>query len=65
MNLTLEVVVDNKLMMVTFYKVDALAKHNNGSSILILGNREYHSEVPYNEMWEKLKRLNYESTIRK
>jgi hypothetical protein len=65
MNLTLEVVVDNKLMLVTFYKIDALAKHNNGSSIIILGSREYHSKVPYNEMWEKLKKLNYESTLRK
>jgi hypothetical protein len=65
MNLTLEVVVDNKLMLVTFYKIDALAKHHNGSSIIILGSREYHSEVPYNEMWEKLKKLNYESTLRK
>lgn len=63
MNLTLEVVVDNKLMMVTFYKVDALAKHHNGSSILILGSREYHSELPYDQMWEKLKRLNHERTV--
>ncbi len=65
MNLTLEVVVDKKEILVTFYKIDALAKHSNGSSIIILGSREYHSEIPYDQLWEKIKKLKYESSLRK
>ena len=65
MNLTLEVVFDNKLMTITFYKIDALGKDNDGNSIIFLGNREYYCAIPYNQMWDKIKKINYESTIRK
>lgn len=63
MNLTLEVADDNKVMMVTFYTIDALGKADDGNSIIILGGKEYYSAIPYDQMWEKVKKLKYESSI--
>jgi len=61
MKLTLEVVYDNKLMLITFYKIDALGKASDNSSIIFLGGKEYHSVIPYEQLWEKLNK--YESVI--
>jgi hypothetical protein len=63
MNLTLEVTFDNKLMLVTFYNIDALGKAKDNSSIIFLGGKEYYSSIPYDQMWAKIKKLKYESTV--
>jgi hypothetical protein len=63
MNLTLEVADDGRIMMVTFYTIDALGKADDGNSIIFLGGKEYYSATPYEQMWAKLKKLKYESSI--
>jgi len=61
LNLTLEVTFDNKLILVTFYKIEALGKATDNSSIIFLGGKEFYCTMPYNQLWEKLKK--HESTL--
>jgi hypothetical protein len=61
LNLTLDVTFDNKLMSVTFYKIDALGKAKDNSSIIFLGGKEFYCAMPYGQLWEKLKK--HESTL--
>ena len=63
MNLTLEVADDSKVMMITFYTIDALGKADDENSIIFLGGKEFYSAIPYNQMWEKIKKIKNESSI--
>jgi len=59
MNLTLEVYINNSKdkYLTTFYKIDALAKNPKGGCIIFLGGIEYKCLLPYENIWDKLKKL--------
>jgi hypothetical protein len=59
MNLTLEVYINDSKdkYLTTFYKVDALSKNPKGGSIIFLAGVQYKSSLPYENLWDKLKKL--------
>jgi len=59
MNLTLEVYINDSKdkYLTTFYKIDALSKNPKGGSIIFLGGVQYKSALPYENLWDKLKKL--------
>ena len=63
MNLTLEVAYDDRVSLVTFYTIDALAKADDGASIIFLNGKEFYCSISYDEMWTKLKKIKDESAV--
>jgi hypothetical protein len=61
MNLTLEVYINDskEKYLTTFYKIDALSKNSkvDGGSIIFVGGVQYKCALPYENLWDKLKKL--------
>ena len=65
LNITFEILdkeITNQKKPVTFYHIDALTVHSSGSyAVIISGGKEWVSTATYEEVWEKLKKLQDES----